>query len=1083
MARILAATLAFVFVMQVVTLGAAGLEAGPTDLTTSGETIESTGSTESSTDDCSTCATLGERLLPFTVTQPLEAVAVEAHALVERLGGSRMPGPDQIPAMERLPEDVRREAWRAWVITSWQSIERGDTPGMFERTLADQQPIPGFPETSSDDGTIGLRSLWRLEGHGYPRQVLPADENGGHFLITSQAALRFESPGSDPAWMVKPDGYIGATDVTDANGDGVNDLVLSIMNFNIYVQLLFPEYYGAPEDTGPSVIVMDGATGKTLFQGFENTEYLRGWTLTDVDGDGATDLLGYTYAGQLVAAKLDGTRLYTETPTSSLDAGEGTYPSVWLFYSQGAFGYGDVDGDGTKDLVMTNQVATYLLIPVMFMTAYTPTVSAFSGADGSLLWEAPVKTPSASTFSFSYLLAIADLDGDGTDDPLVYYFDYTFEGALVAGVRILETGYVALRGTDGAPLIRDAEAGASTFAPVVPPLGGSTPPIPWELDVVVDLDGDGANELVTFEFDEEQEMPTFLVGRVPGDVAGGPSVEDFRVPLDLPQYDDGDGYGTLRDIDGDGVAEYVVAMVGIRLNDNDEIEAIESKLIVLDATKMTVIDLPRLTAFYEFDELNGQAYGWTIEDDRFVPLDAEGAPTDDGLRLVVSPYPVAAFDHSRDGVPDILLRKTMGLTWVDGRNGGLLEDVPRPAGRFIRSLVVDDDRILLLEYAWSSGNYHLTELTADRPIWTLDAEELEDGYLRMASDVTGDGRPEAIVNTWGSGDGDPMTKVVEVDKGETVWEIIRNNRFANFYDLVPSRPGSEIVVQSYKGYVCGFNDAGFFTCEADPDGENSVGLHVPEKQEPLWKFVAEDDDESVFLSAFNDGVAALGVYASENRSVRVIGAANGTELYRTALPEDVRSWSIGLEPIDADASADLVFVYEVGEPGEPQESTLRVTDWRTGDVVAEHPLAKDHTGDLGGIYLRGYVDDWDGDRWTDILVQEFDRPVIYSSQDGTRLAAAAKGTYVALIEDFNRDGVSEIGVMDDTSRLRLFTYDRGVNETIDDSDIRVLADPLKPQTDPGAEDFFEEPKTPGPGALLALVALLGAAAAVRRRRA
>lgn len=1029
---------------------------------------------------CDACRNGAERLLPFTVSQPLASVAVESHALVTSYGGSDRPAPDALPGFDDLPEELQREAWRAWTLGAWHAALRGDTPGMLQRAAtADRQPAQAVasPDGTDESTTTGLRSLWRLEGHGYPTQLLPADDEGGHFLLTSRAVVKFDGPGEDPAWMVKPDGLLTSAQVADANGDDVDDLVMGIIDTDAYISILFRDFFGMPEETGPSLVVLDGATGQTMFRGFENERFLEEWTLSDVDGDGALDVLAYTIEGSVLAATLDGTVHYAATLEGTLDASEGTYPNLWAFYQPMTRGFGDIDGDGVDDFVLINAWDIYAVGPA-FVQVTMIVASTYSGTDGSMLWEQPLKAPSGPTASsYAFLIDVEDLDGDGTDDPLAYYSEFTFQSAQGVTAYADEAGYVGLSGADGSGLLHDQASAASVFAPVAPPVTAPISQIMWEMDGVIDLDGDGAHELITFEFGDDF-APVAMVGRAPGE-GGGPSVEDFRVPMSIPAYDDGDGHFTVRDVDEDGIDEYVVVLVGVLLNDNDEIDRIESKLLVIDDAQMTTTDLPRLTAFYEYDERNGQAYGWTIEDDRFAPMGAEGNPTADGMRLVVSPYPIATFDQTRDGVPDLLLRKSMGVTWVDGRNGAQLEDVPRPAGRYIRSIDATDDRILLLEYAWASGNYHLTDLTADRPLWTLDAEQIEDGYLQGAFDVTGDGTPEAVINSW-IFDEDATTRVLDVATGQIVWEISRDNRFAFFADVIEARAGREIVVTSYTGVSCSFNGENF-ECEEDPDSEDSVALYVPETTEPLWKFLSADDSY-YYLAGYGGGYAAIGLQENAQRSTHVIGAENGTVLLTVEVPEETVSISTAMRKVNPDQRVDLALVYEVEQTDESQESTFVAYDVVTGAKLAEHAFATDHTGGLGYIALRQEIADWDGDHWHDVLVAEFDRPVIYSSQDGTKLASAAQGAGVILAEDFNRDGAAELGIVDDTLRLRLFTYDQAANETIDDAEFRVLDDPLKPQTDPGADDFFEGGGSPAPGAFLLAVALLTGLVGVRCTR-
>lgn len=1013
---------------------------------------------------------------------PLEQVAIQARRLIDEAGGSRHLAPDQIPGHDRLSEDDARALWRIWVGISLTDLWAGRGPGILSGSAsvgsADQPAPAALTPSSTSKEPFGMRSLWRIEGHGVPQEVLPADDEGGFYLVTSRAVLRFPGPGEDPSWMVKPDGYVSSARSVDVNGDGVRDLVMG-MRGNIFF------FFGIEgEQSGDSIVIIDGATGKALLRGLSGDDFLADWTLTDVDGDGNVDLLGLDYAGQtVIAAKTDGTVLWRQTPEGLPEVNEPMVGAAMALYDVMNHGFGDVDGDGVEDIVFSSSESIDAFLPAGTESASEAFVAAYSGTDASRIWITPADLPARGSALFLYVDGVADVDGDGNGDVILSYFEFRFEGVAVVTMTTMRSGMLVIGGSEGGILVRDDSQTHTVFPFVLPPVTVPINEAAGFSDSVADLDGDGAAEVLTIE-EGATEFEGALVGRTVGPVVGGPSGEAYRVPFEIPAYDDGDAMVVIRDIDGDGVEEYVVALIGAYANEDGELTGMESRLLIFDSQELTTVELPRLTAFYDVDPVNGNAYGWTIEDDRFVPLDAEGAPVGEGMRLVISPYARTQFDITSDGVPDILLQKSMGFTWVDGRDGSVVEDVPRPANRYLRTAVPDGDKLYVVETDWTTGDTHLTELVSRQPIWTLPAEDLEDGYVYTVADFNGDGSLDVLVRTWGRGDEPTALRVLDVAKGETIWEKELTSPFIGTWivDLDPSRPGKEIVMTVFAGTVCTFSGDSF-SCERDDSVETGVSAHSTSQEEPLWQFLNTDDVEYGYAGE-GGGLALVREYGEGENVLRVIDGSNGTMIRAVEDTEKSRVSSVALDDVLPRGGPELLLVHEGEGTGEGLEYRLQVTDARDGTAHSEFIVATDFTGDMGYVYLGDLVGDWTGDGWNDLAATVFGQPVVFDVNSGKRLAAASEGTWIAFAEDFNKDGIPELGVMDDTLRLRLFTYDQAVNQTAEDEgDVRVLADPTAPQTDAGAEDFFDGADTPGPSPLAILIGLLTAlAAAVGRRR-
>jgi hypothetical protein len=697
---------------------------------------------------------------------------------------------------------------------------------------------------------------------------------------------------------------------------------------------------------------------------------------------------------------------------------------------------------------------------------------------------APAAVPTRGSPVFTWVQDVADVDGDGTGDPVISYLSIRAQSVAVVTTVSAHSGIIVLSGVNGAALIRDEAQVHTVFPFILPPATVPINEVTGFADTVADLDGDGLDEVIVIE-QGATEFDGFLVGRTVGALPGGTSLEDFRVPFELPAYDDGDGMVVLRDVDGDGIEEYVVALMGAYVDEDGELTGMDSRLMIFDDKEVTTVELPRLTPFYDVDPVNGNAYGWTIEDDRFGPLAADGSPIAEGMQMIISPNALTEFDVTGDGIPEILLRKSMGFVWVDGRDGSLLEDVARPAGRYLRAVVPDDDKLYIVETDWNTGDNHLTELLSGKQVWTLEAETLEDAYVYSVADFNGDGSLDALARTFGRGDQGPAMRVIDVAKSETIWEVELPSGFVTVTvtDLIPSRAGKELVMNVFGGLVCTFTD-NTLSCETDDTVEEGIRAYTTDAPDPAWKLV-NDDEVDYWYAGNADGLVLVTAYEDE-AGVLIVDGANGTTARAVKGTEDATLYHWQLLDVAPATGPELLLVHAVEGEGEETRFRLEVTGARDGTQHSEFALAADLTGSMGYVFGLGAVGDWTGDEWQEVAFMVFDQPVVFDGRSGDRLAAAATGTSISFAEDFNNDGVPELGVMDSTLRLRLFTYDQAINRTgEDEGDLRVLEDPSAPQTDAGAEEFFADRDTPGLSPMAALFAVAGAlaaAAASRRNR-
>ncbi|MEL6614743.1 MAG: FG-GAP-like repeat-containing protein [Bacteroidota bacterium] len=332
------------------------------------------------------------------------------------------------------------------------------------------------------------------------------------------------------------DGFFGAVlaPLPDITGDGVGDWVS-----------------GAPQETQQlgRAYLHSGATGtaiRTLVAPTGEAGGFFGASVAhagDMDGDGTADVIvsGYlTVAGDdnagqaFVFSGATGDVLLTLTSPASQANG---------FFGFNVAGPGDLDGDGTPDLIVG---ATDEDIERGGQTVVDHgAVYAFSGTDGSLLWRSTIPPPEAGTF-YGRVTAVGDLTGDGVADLLA--------GAVLAdNAGGIESGMAyAIDGASGA-LVYELPPGGNAqgngfFGFTLAGLG--------------DLDGDG--------------VPELAVG-APFEGVGGTSIRDGTVTffrggdgsaigtyaLDTRQGERRFGWAVAPagDLDGDGTTEIAISSI------------------------------------------------------------------------------------------------------------------------------------------------------------------------------------------------------------------------------------------------------------------------------------------------------------------------------------------------------------------------------------------------------------------------------------------------------------------------------------------------------------------------------------------
>lgn len=241
----------------------------------------------------------------------------------------------------------------------------------------------------------------------------------------------------------------------------------------------------------------------------------------DIDGDGMPEVVFTTFAD----------RAYTSPGALIVLSGaDGSEQSAWTDidgyapYGSGGVALGDLDGDGTPEIVTTTSDSRLLAVH----------------ADGSLVWATESRTSDFSGYAHP---AIADMDGDGLAEVVAGRAIFGHDGRLLGAGEYGDGGYASISNVvdldgdglqevvvgnaayridgsaiwsrtdivDGWPAVADfdddgqgevvnADPGAATvtlldtdgstiWGPVAIPGGGGGPP------TVADFDGDGAPEI------------------------------------------------------------------------------------------------------------------------------------------------------------------------------------------------------------------------------------------------------------------------------------------------------------------------------------------------------------------------------------------------------------------------------------------------------------------------------------------------------------------------------------------------------------------------------------------------------------
>lgn len=932
-----------------------------------------------------------------------------------------LPTPETLDGYGGLDDEQKRAAWEGWwtaaklaerrmpaagavMDASVQNGEGDEDRGDVSNQTFDE-PLPH----KRVEGAAGLQSWWGTRLHGAPHAVHSAGSDGALYLVTDRGVVYYPDPQGEAEWMLQTTGVPGRSEAADIGGD-VHDLVVS-------THPLFLE----PDE--PSLRVVSGDSGELLFEGMTGPHAFLSWRLTDVDQDGRLDILGLDRNLNLTAIKLDGTEIYRK-PLPSPELPEGSAPipflpdfMTWVWEQTGMETFGDATGDGTLDLFL---IDVWQLRAAGPEWVSTPMVTLVSGQDGELVWSSPLQPESFFSWGEGLLAPVAagDLTGDGLDDVVV--MDYYPAQVLAGGGPVM---YV-MAGEDGRLLAMENMGSACPFCPA-------------EFDedwfeplAVVDLNGDGHEKIVGVYRDpwswwEVTGLGVWSLQMLPEGTAGM-LLNEGAYALDRMEFEYPFVGRTMVRSSAETGQEAFFLMTGEETWTSTGVLFELDKIHRLDADGHAPFGPTEPLGHWDVDTATGQSFGWALSDDRWVALDDETRRVSNGTALFMSVEPLLFYDKNGDSYQDVLVTKTAGYRWLDGRTGSVLEEIERPRDvRFLRSLWADSKPYLLEDV---SGDLVLYDVEGHDVLWSIGADRREEADVAAVADFTGDGTFEVLLHavgdwdaTWGGMPGtrpevtDARWFVYNPQDNKTIWNHTALDHHVQAVDAYFSSAEKQLLVTGWE------------------DSDYGVSLWRPQDGSPLWNRTFELGGRYL---ASDTGYLLLDVETPNGTQYTVLEGVSGKTLaqWEQAHDED-RLW-LRFQKLHPDRPPMLVesYVREVVGMTDSMRQFVRTTDWQSGQTIGHYrlldPVLHERSGEGWSATWYEFtlpgpvVGDWTGEGLFQMALTEDRRGVVRSMVDGTVVAAAPSGGYFADAVDLNGDGGLEVvRLTSQGGALQVYAYD------------------------------------------------------------
>ncbi len=849
------------------------------------------------------------------VALPVSAVA----PLSLDLGQFTPPG--AAPAADNKHDDSATDPWawlpRAHADAHFEAV-LGNSPGILGldalATETEGSPTTSPPVIPTGDYPVG----WVTAFLGSPRilRMADLDGDGGRDVVA----------GTDLG-VVAVDGNTAQVRWFRPIGNGVRGLEIGQYDGGKGQDVAYATGWGARD---PLAAVVSGVTGSVLWQVDLPSPAL---TIALVPGD-KPDMLVATMAGTHVRlAGADGATVWSTD--SNLLPSTGAVVAGYFNLGHYLASAGDVNGDGTPDLVSAALVYYYASAPLAVWSFNEFTMlSAVDGATGNMLWHHPIGAEPTADFSFTVLSDLDALDtkGDGS-------LDIAYTGATMRFDAAIVSYRPFLRVVDGASAVVGTLLGTRETA---------SSQVRLELFVALDhtdVNGDGRDEAVVLRESIVQSLtvggslflerfafasdPTtaglmlvlsdislpFSYGAWLAPTSAAPGARDVAVLM--PWAD-----GSVERIDAAGKS------VGVREF------ASQGAMSILDMEGVTVV---------------GTEAGLEFSDHTFAKIGAQTLFFGRPLQIEVVPAsgaPVIAVRSSDHAIHvlDPVTGQRMLRTVVPGLNS-LHADTHADTGLlFVGSYVQGDFDSSRLMEAW-----HMPEATV---VWSQKYGGYSYGVPGGVHwfDGNGDGIDDALVQAGYAGSGKYSIKAVSGSDGSTLFDAaLPAGAFSYyFYQAATVRfgghAGDDFVLADWR-YTWAF--------------EGSTGKN-------LWKLELDYEPDCMTAADFDaDGAEALHYMRYDWRSRDVVIGQVGLDgkAQETALPGDDNFW-INCWYAQGPSKTVLVAFASYYGGGKSLAGAIAfdasgirwstLVDVREEDATAFTPLAVDATAYGGGRVYGGF---------------------------------------------------------------------------------------------------------------------------------
>jgi uncharacterized membrane protein len=264
-----------------------------------------------------------------------------------------------------------------------------------------------------------------------PDSIAVADVNGDgkpDLIVTSSCATNNCAHGTVGVLLGNGDGTFQAAAVYDSGGDDASSVAVADVNGDGKLDVIVTNYYGLISASGDVGVLLGNGDGTfqaaVLYDSggwFANSVVVR-----DVNGDGKPDLLvatncariDYTCGSPLSPTQVGFAPAISDLKPGSvgvlLGNGDGTFQAAANYetgtYRAKSIGVADVNGDGKLDVIVTNQVTSFLL-------GDGSDVGVLLG-NGDGTFQAAVNYVSGG-YGFFEQLVVADVNRDSKPDVLV----------------------------------------------------------------------------------------------------------------------------------------------------------------------------------------------------------------------------------------------------------------------------------------------------------------------------------------------------------------------------------------------------------------------------------------------------------------------------------------------------------------------------------------------------------------------------------------------------------------------------------------------------------------------------------------